>query len=195
MKPKRNSFPIVAIGASLGGLNAMINLLSGLSSKTGMAFIFVQHISPNHKSYLTELLSDKTEMKVQEIQDMDRIIPNSIYIIPPDKAIKVIDGHIKLIPRSNGSRPVSIDILFSSLAETYGKNVVGVILSGNMDDGTEGVMAIKRVGGITFAQESAQAPSMPLSAIASGAVDYVLPAHEIGKKLSELNDGDILKRD
>ncbi|MBK9320708.1 MAG: chemotaxis protein CheB [Bacteroidetes bacterium] len=194
-KTKNNPFPIVAIGASVGGLKAVTVLLNNVSAKTGMAFIFVQHLSPTHKSQLTAILSGITKMKVQDIEDMEKMIPDNVYVIPFDKGIKVTNGHIKLIPRTKRGKPVSIDILFSSLAETHKENVVGVVLSGNMDDGTEGLVAIKKAGGITFAQDrSADADSMPLSAIASGVVDFVLSANEIAKELSGLNVGGVLKR-
>jgi len=195
-KAKNNPFPIVAIGASVGGLKAVTALLNNVSAKTGMAFIFVQHLSPTHKSHLTELLSKITKMKVQDIEDMEKMIPDNVYVIPFDKGIEVTDGHIKLIPRTRQGKPITIDILFSSLAETHKENVIGVVLSGNLDDGTEGLKAIKDAGGITFAQDSsADADSMPTSAIASGAVDFVLSAKGIGQELSGLNVGGVLKRD
>jgi two-component system CheB/CheR fusion protein len=195
-KSKNKPFPIVAIGASVGGLKAVTALLNGVSSKTGMAFIFVQHLSPTHKSYLTEILSSRTKMKVHDIEDMEKIIPDNVYIIPFDRGIKVMDGHIKLVPRSKDGKPVSIDILFCSLALTHKENVVGVVLSGNMDDGTKGLKAIKDAGGITFAQDkTADADGMPLSAIESGVVDFVLSAKEIGEALSKLNEDGGLKRE
>ena len=194
-KTKVNPFPIVAIGASVGGLKAISALLKNVSSKTGMAFIFVQHLSPNHKSLLTEFLSKITEMKVQDIEDMEKMHPDNVYVIPFNKGIEVTDGHIKLIPRSTRGKAISIDVLFSSLAETHKENVVGIVLSGNLDDGTKGLKAIKDAGGITFAQdESAEADSMPASAIASGTVDFVLSAEKIGRKLSTLNENGILRR-
>ena len=195
-KTKNNPFPIVAIGASVGGLKAITALLNNVSANTGMAFIFVQHLSPEHKSHLTELLSRITKMKVQDIEDMEKMIPDNVYVIPFNKGIEVTNGHIKLIPRTRQGKPISIDILFSSLAETHKENVVGVVLSGNLDDGTEGLKAIKDAGGITFAQDSsADADSMPTSAIASGVVDFVLSAKGIGQELSSLNVGGVLKRD
>lgn len=194
-KAKSNPFPIVAIGASMGGLKAVSALLNNVSSKTGMAFIFVQHLSAAHKSHLTEILSKRTKMKVQDVEDMEKMVPDNVYVIPFDKGIKVTNGHIKLVPRSKSGKAVSIDVLFSSLAETHKENVIGVVLSGNLHDGTEGLKAIKNAGGITFAQDdSADADSMPVSAIASGVVDYVLSANEIGEELSKLNMNGILKR-
>jgi len=178
------NFPVVAIGSSAGGLEAALELFKNLSPTTGMAYIYVQHISPTHKSMLTPILSKITKMKVQEIENMEYIIPNNIYVIPNDKGIEVTDGHIKVIPRSKGGVAVSIDILFSSLAETHKENVVGIILSGNAHDGTKGLKAIKNAGGVTFAQDhSAKAKSMPTSVIASGVVDFILSPKEIAIKL------------
>ena len=160
---------MVAIGSSLGGLKAISILLKYLPSNTGMAFIYVQHLSASHKSFLPSILSKISKMKVQEIEDMEKMEPNNIYVIPYNKGIEVTNGHIKLLPRSTKSSAITIDILFSSLAQTHKENVIGVILSGNASDGTHGLEAIKLAGGLTFAQdESAQASSMPHSAIAAG---------------------------
>jgi two-component system CheB/CheR fusion protein len=189
-------FPIVAIGASAGGLEAVSQLLKSLPSNTGMAFIYVQHLSPDHKSLLTPILSKITKMKVQEIEEMENMVPNNVYVIPHNKEIKVIDGHIQLLPRpKNSSANLPIDVLFSSLAETHKDNVIGVILSGNANDGTKGIKAIKEVGGLTFAQDdSAQAGSMPESAIASGMVDYILSPKEIAHELTRLSKSGFLMR-
>ena len=188
LKNKEKHFTVVAIGASAGGLEAVSELLKNLPSSTGMAFIYVQHLSPDHKSLLTPILSKLTKMKVQEIDDMELIKPNNVYVIPPNKGIKVTDGHIKLFPRSRGVPTISIDVLFTSLAETHKKNVMGVILSGYASDGMKGLKAIKDAGGVTFAQDdSAQAGSMPKSAIASGIVDFILPPKKIAAKLALLS--------
>ena len=187
-KKDKADFTVVAIGASAGGLEAVSILLKNLPADTGMAYIYVQHLSPNHKSFLTSILSKLTTMKVQEIENMEYILPNNVYIIPPDKEIEVIDGHIQLFPRSD-TRTINltIDFLFSSLAETHKSNVVGVILSGYASDGVIGMKAIKAAGGITIAQDnSAQAGSMPNSAIAAGVVDFVLSPKEIAAELVHL---------
>ncbi|MDH4472873.1 MAG: CheR family methyltransferase [Fluviicola sp.] len=188
-KGEKESFTVVAIGASAGGLEAITNLLQHLSSSTGMAYIFVQHLSPDHKSMLTELLSKQTEMKVQEVEDMEKMEPNNVYVIPFDKEIKVTNGHIKLIPRSNNkSTNLSVDILFTSLAITHKENVIGIVLSGNGSDGTVGLKDIKLAGGLTFAQDdSAKFGSMPKSAIAEGVVDFVLSPKEIAEEISKLS--------
>ena len=191
---KSNPFPVVAIGSSAGGLEAASELFKNLSPVTGMAFIYVQHLSPDHKSLLTNILSKHTKMKVQEIDDMEHMKPDNVYIIPNNRGIKVTNGHIKLIPRSKGA--ISIDILFSSLALTHKENVVGVILSGNGRDGTIGLEAIKKAGGVTFAQDNtAQSGSMPDSAIASGIVDFVLSPSKIASELTVINKTGQLKRD
>jgi PAS domain S-box-containing protein len=191
-----HSFPIVAIGASLGGLEAMTSLLENLPPNTGMAYIYVQHLDPNHKSYLTSILSKLTKMGVQEIDDMEQIAPNNVYVIPYNKIIKVTDGHIKLLPRPKNSSSISIDVLFSSLAITHKENTIGVILSGNGKDGTLGLKAIKDAGGMTFAQDdSAQASSMPDSAIACDIVDFILSPKEIAAQLTVFSKNGFLRHD
>ena len=193
-KVKENSFPVVAIGASAGGLEAMMELLKYLPADTGMAFIYVQHLSPDHKSMLTEILSKKTKMIVQEIDDMDLIQPDNVFVIPYNKGIEVTDGHIKLIPRSKSSTAISIDILFSSLAEAQKERVIGIILSGSASDGTIGMKAIKHEGGLTFAQDdSAKFTSMPHSAIAAGAADFILSPKDIALELSRLSKHPLIK--
>jgi chemotaxis methyl-accepting protein methylase/signal transduction histidine kinase/chemotaxis response regulator CheB len=190
-KLERKEFTIVAIGASVGGLEAITNLLNYLPADTGMAYIYVQHLNPEHKSILTSILAKKTKMKVQEIENMELISPNNLYVIPNNKIIEVIDGHIKLIPRPNNSSAISIDILFESLATTHKENVIGIILSGNASDGTNGMIAIKNAGGLTFAQDyTAQASSMPHSAIAAGVVDFVLSPKKMALKLVDYVAGD-----
>ena len=189
------SFTIVAIGASVGGLEAVSTLFRNLPSDTGMAFIYVQHLSPKHKSLLTTILSKITKMKVQDIENMEQILPNNVYVIPSNKIIKVTDGHIQLSARQEKEAIVSIDILFTSLAQTHQEKVIGVILSGNASDGTQGLKDIKDAGGITFAQDtSAQANSMPDSAIAAGIVDYVLDPVAIARELVYLSSHNFVKR-
>ena len=191
-----HSFTVVAIGASAGGLEAITQLLQNLSPTTGMAFIYVQHLSPDHKSMLTSILSKTTQMQVQDIDDMEKLIPNNVFVIPYNKGIEVIDGHIKLIPRSSGGPAISIDILFSSLAETHKKNVIGVVLSGSARDGTIGLRDIKLAGGVTFAQDdSARFVSMPNSAIADGTVDYIMSPKEIGIELTRMSQNPTLIRE
>ena len=172
----------------------MMELLQHLPSDTGMAFIYVQHLSPDHKSMLTEILSKKTKMKVQEIDDMDKIKPDNVFVIPYNKGIEVTDGHIKLIPRSASSTAISIDILFSSLAHAQKERVIGIVLSGSASDGTDGIKNIKHEGGLTFAQDdSAKFTSMPHSAIAAGVVDFILSPKDIALELARLSKSPFVK--
>jgi len=165
-----------------------MELLKYLPYDTGMAFIYVQHLSPDHKSMLTEILSKKTKMKVREIDEMDDIEPDNVFVIPYNKGIDVVDGHIKLIPRSESSASISIDTLFSSLARAHKERVIGIVLSGSASDGTLGLKDIKQEGGLTFAQDdSAKFTSMPHSAIAVGAVDFILSPKEIALELARLS--------
>ncbi|NEW79063.1 MAG: response regulator, partial [Gelidibacter sp.] len=191
-----NSFTVVAIGASAGGLEAITQLLQNLSPETGMAYIYVQHLSPDHESLLVPILSKKTKMIVQDIDDMEKIVPNNVYVIPYNKEIEVIDGHIQIMPRpKNKSSNLSIDVLFSSLAETHKENVIGVVLSGSASDGTRGLSLIKEAGGITFAQDdSAKFTSMPHSAIASGLVDFVLSPKEIAKEINWMSKHNLIRK-
>ena len=188
-------FTVVAIGASAGGLEAISLLLENLSPDTGMAYIFVQHLSPDHKSMLTPILSQVTKMKVQDIDDMEKMKPNNVYVIPSNKGIEVIDGHIKLTPRSKTGVAISIDVLFISLAETHKENVIGIVLSGCANDGTRGLKDIKLAGGITFAQdESAKYQSMPRSAITEGIVDFVMSPKEIAHEINRISKHPLVER-
>src|SRR6266404_7919579 len=170
------TFPVVAIGASAGGLEAMTQLLKHLPARTGMAFVLVQHLDPTHESALTSLLSRLTEMPVSEASNNMPLRQNQICVIPPNKLMGVSGRRLKLSPRKDTVSNLPIDQFFGSLAEEEGNRAVGVILSGNGSDGTRGLEAIKAAGGITFAQEekSAKYPAMPGSAITAGCVDFVL---------------------
>ena len=189
------TFPIVAIGASAGGLEAITQLLQHLPDDTGMAFVYVQHLSPDHESILSMLLAKVTTMKVQEVQNRMLIEPNNFYIIPPDKEMLVLNEHIKLMPRTK-ERVISlpIDAFFCSLAGNHKGGAIGIILSGSGHDGTIGMKAIKQEGGMTFAQDgSAKFSSMPLSAIAEGVVDFILSPKEIALELARLSKHPFVK--
>lgn len=190
-----NPFPIAAIGASAGGLEAITQLLKYLPADTGMAFIYIQHLSPDHKSILTALLAKATSMKVQEVKNKMPIVPNNLYVIPPDKAMVLEDGHIKLTPRAK-ERGINlpIDTFFCSLAEKHKDGAIGIILSGSASDGAIGMKAIKQEGGLTFAQDdSAKFNGMPKSAIAEGVVDFILSPKEIALELARLSKHPFVK--
>jgi len=188
-QPSRNeSFPIVGIGASAGGLDAFTQLLKHLPAHTGMAFVLVQHLDPDHESALAQILARVTSMPVREVEDELRIAPNHVYIIPPNTDMATGQGVLKLQRRQPGRAPHhSIDFFFESLARDQHECAIGVILSGTASDGTLGMEAIKADGGITFAQdESARYDSMPRNAIAAGCVDFVLSPENIAKELARI---------
>src|SRR5581483_3354279 len=172
---------------SAGGLEAFSQLLGAIPENTGAAFILVQHLDPQHESRLAEILTGVTPMAVVTAQDGVHIEPDHIYVIPPNTNIELRDGSLHISNREPGLH-LPIDIFFRSLAQVQGSRAIGVVLSGNASDGSLGLRAIKAECGITFAQDEATAKfgGMPRSAIASGAVDYVLPPAEIGRELARL---------
>jgi two-component system CheB/CheR fusion protein len=182
-------FPIVGIGASAGGLEAFRQVLGALPADSGMAYVLVQHLDPRHESILAELLSQSTKMPVSEVKGDILVEPNRVYVIPPSQDIGIVDGILKLVPRSQtGHLHMPIDYFFRTLAEAQGSQGIGVVLSGTATDGTLGLKAIKAEGGIAFAQDpsSAHFDGMPRSAIAAGCVDFVLPPEGIAQELTRL---------
>lgn len=187
----RKMFPVVGVGASAGGLDSFERLLRHLPTNTGMAFVFIQHLDPNHESRLSEILTQNTKMKVAEARDGMRVEPNKVYVIPPSMDMRILHGALRLEPRrKSDARYSPIDFFFRSLAAQQKDQAIGVILSGTASDGTVGMKAIAAGGGITFAQDAASAKyfGMPGSAIAAGAVDFVLPPQEIANRLARLRD-------
>ena len=177
----------VGIGASAGGLEAFKSFFSAMPATTGMAFVLVQHLSPDHKSMLAELLGRTTDMPVVEAADGMKVLPNSIFVIPPDSTMTISDGCLKVVkpapPRAT-RRP--IDTFFASLAEDQGENSVCIILSGTGSDGTVGAAFVKEKGGFTLAQaeyDSHALPGMPQSAAESGQVDDVLAVEDMPARL------------
>lgn len=169
-------FPIVGIGCSAGGLEALEKLLTHAPADSGMAIVIVQHLDPNHVSALPELLQHLTPMRVAEAVDGMAVLPDCIYVIPPNKDMSLLHGKLHLLdPVAPRGLRLPIDFFLRSLAEDRGDNAIGVILSGMGSDGVFGMRAIKEMGGLTLAQEpaSAQADSMPRSAIEAGVADIV----------------------
>jgi two-component system, chemotaxis family, CheB/CheR fusion protein len=184
------SFPVVGIGASAGGLEAFTKLLKHLPGDTGMAFVLVQHLDPTHASALTEILSRATAMPVTEVKDGMRVEPDHVYVIPPNTNMAILHRILSLMPRTEKhGLHLPIDYFLHSLAEDRRGRSVGVILSGTASDGTVGLKAIKAEGGITFAQDerSAKYDGMPRSAILSGFVDCILPPEGIARELVRLS--------
>jgi two-component system CheB/CheR fusion protein len=184
----RGSFPIVGVGASAGGLEAFSSLLKHLPLDTGMGFILVQHLDPEHDSALTQLLGRATLLPVTEVTNNLRVEPNHVYVIPPNTNLSVADGVLTLGPRPKTRTPHrSIDFFFEALAKDQRDCAIGVILSGTATDGTLGLEAIKAEGGITFAQDdSARYDSMPRSAVAAGSVDFILSPEDIATELARI---------
>ena len=177
---------IVGIGGSAGGLNAYKALLDALPSNTGMAFVIVSHILPTANSQLAQILSRHTEMTVMVASTAMPIRANHVYVIPPNADLLIESYTFKVVsPRTR--RNAQIDLFFTSLAEAMGARAIGIIVSGYDGDGTEGCKRIKAKGGTTFAQDmSAEVNGMPLSAQASGCVDFVLPVDKIPDELQRL---------
>ncbi len=181
-------FPVVGIGASAGGLAAFEAFFSGMPRNTnpGMAFVLVQHLAPDHKSLLTEIIQRYTPMPVFEVEDGVIVQPNCIYIIPPNCDMAFQNGALHLLDISKtDNQRLPIDFFFRSLAQDQHERAIGIILSGAGSDGSQGMRLIKSECGMVMAQspESIEFDSMPSSAIATGLVDYVLPAAEMPAKL------------
>ncbi|MDB6174196.1 MAG: two-component hybrid sensor and regulator [Chthoniobacteraceae bacterium] len=181
-------FPIVGVGASAGGLEAFLELLKHLPADTGMGFVLVQHLDPQHESALTRLLARGTVMPVCEVTNNLRVEPNCVYVIPPNTQMSLAGGVLKLTPRGTDRGATrSIDLFFEALALDQREKAIGVVLSGTAMDGTLGLESIKAEGGVTFAQDgSAKYNSMPHSAIAAGCVDFVLSPEEIASELARI---------
>ena len=183
-------FPVVGIGASAGGLEAFIELLSHLPIDTGMAFVIIQHMSPVQESLLSEILSRSTQMPVNQVADGMAVAPNQVYVIPPNVSMTIASEVLSLTPRGRGRRMfMSVDTFLLSLATERGNKAIGVVLSGGDGDGSRGLEAIKAAGGITFAQSegSAQVSRMPNTAVATGQVDFILTPEKIAQTIAEIS--------
>ena len=186
--PDSKQFPIVGIGASAGGLAAFEAFFSGMppDKNPDMAFVLVQHLAPDHKSILAELIRNYTRMKVFEVVDGVVVQPNCAYIIPPGRDMAFLNGTLQLMePTSPRGQRLPIDFFFRSLAQDQHERAICIVLSGTGSDGTLGVRAIKGEGGMAMAQnpESTEYDGMPRSAIATGLVDYILPTAEMPEQL------------
>jgi two-component system, chemotaxis family, CheB/CheR fusion protein len=194
---EQQPFPVVGIGASAGGLEAFLKLIKQLPTGTGIAFVLVQHLSPQHESALPGLLSRGAAIPVNEVRDGMRVAPDHIYVIPPNVNMALQDGILQLSRRVQGSLQTPIDFFFRSLAESRKSGAAGVILSGTGSDGTEGLKAIKSKGGITFAQDesSAKFAEMPRHAVEAGCVDFVMKPEAIARELAAFGQHPYLAQD
>lgn len=177
---------VIGIGASAGGLEALEAFFDNIPLNTGMSFCVVQHLSPNHKSMMNELLSRRSELKIATAENGENIEPDHIYLNPNDSNIIVKNKQFKHVPidQEKGLN-LPIDIFFNSLAKEYTERAIGVVLSGTGTDGTEGIKSIKAAGGMIMAQDpnSAQFDGMPNSAIDTGLIEYVMTPPELAKEI------------
>jgi two-component system CheB/CheR fusion protein len=183
---KSPKFPVVGIGASAGGLEALGKMFSNMPSDSGAAFVLIQHLDPSRKSSLVELLARYTDMEVIEIKEEMQVQPNKLYITPPNKNVGIIDGVLHLsVPKEPHGLRRPIDFFFQSLADDMEEYAVAIILSGFGSDGTIGIRAIKSKGGMVMAQDPnyAVSGSMPSSAIETDLVDYTAPPEKIPEDL------------
>lgn len=189
LKTGHKPVPVVAIGASAGGIQAAKELFGHLPVDTGLAFVYIMHLSPTHDSQLDHIIASATSMHVREAEHLMPIEANTVYIIPPNKDMEIIDGVLALMPRKPKPQiHLPIDQFFISLAERQRDGAIGIVLSGMGSDGTLGLKAIKVAGGVTFAQDaSALHQLMPQSAINEGVVDMVLPLKDIALELVRLS--------
>jgi two-component system CheB/CheR fusion protein len=174
--------PVVGIGASAGGLAALKELFRCMPADTGLAFVVVVHLSPKHESHLPDLLQSQTEMPVMQVSETVQMEPDRVYVIPPGCNLAAVDTHLRLSDlEEERNQRAPIDRFFETLAETQHRTAIGVILTGTGSDGTLGLQRIRERGGLTIAQDPAEAEyeSMPQSAISRGVVDQVLPLSEM----------------
>jgi two-component system, chemotaxis family, protein-glutamate methylesterase/glutaminase len=181
---------LIVIGASAGGVEALPALLGKLPEGFPGAICVVLHLSPHSPSYIPAIISRDSKLPARQAEHGDRLRPGYIFFAPPDRHLIITEDHLLHLghgPRVNRHRP-SIDVLFRSAAETFGPRVIGIVLTGCLDDGTAGLQAIKRAGGTAVVQDPADAaaPAMPQSALRHVAVDHCLPLAEIPPLLVKL---------
>jgi two-component system, chemotaxis family, CheB/CheR fusion protein len=176
---------VVAVGASAGGLDALERFFQGLPPNTGAAYVVIQHLSPDHKSMMANLLARHTAMPVVTVEHDMRIEADRVHLIPPASMMSASGDTLRLSPKNPRGLTLPIDLFFTSLAKEFGNRAIGVILSGTGSDGTRGSVAINDAGGFLLAQdpESAKFDGMPRSVMATGLVDAILPPEELGPRL------------
>jgi two-component system, chemotaxis family, protein-glutamate methylesterase/glutaminase len=185
-------FDVVAIGASAGGLHALGATLAPLDPSFPSSILVVQHLDPHHRSLMGDLLARQTKLRVKQAEHGELIMPGVVYIAPPDEHLLVGPGKVQLAHSQlvHYSRP-SIDLLFESVAGTYGSRSVGIVLSGSNRDGAAGIRAIREAGGVTLVQQpdTAEFKTMPQAAIATGCVDLVADLASMASLITELCQG------
>lgn len=177
---------VIAIGASAGGLEAIQEFFKAMPEKTSLAFVVIQHLSPDYKSFMDEILSRVTRLNIKIVTDGIPIEPDSIFLIPPRKNLSIYKDKLFLDDQDNTrGLHLPVDIFFRSLAKEKGKDAIGIVLSGTGSDGTLGTRAIKEAGGMIMVQDenTSKFDGMPRSSIATGLIDFVLPPNEMPKAL------------
>ena len=186
------TFPIVGVGASAGGMEAFGEIVQRLPGKLGMAFVLIQHLAPTHPSRLRDVLARSSHLAIHDIRDGMRVERDHVYVTPSDADVSIRDGVFTLVPRETDRRGLHlpIDAFFKALATECGHQAIGVVLSGTGADGTEGLRAIKAEGGLTFVQDPRDAKfgAMPEAAIHAGVADFVLPVAELVRELQRLGE-------
>lgn len=178
--------PMVGLGGSAGSIPALQAFFESIPPDTGMAFVVIMHLSPEHESLLAELLQRSTRMPVIQVQDTERVVADTVYVIPPRKSLQTLDGSLRLADMVvERGRHTAVDMFFRTLADTHGPHSTAIVLSGVDGDGAIGIKRIKERGGLTIAQDpdEAQHSGMPRSAIATGMVDWVLPVGSMAERL------------
>jgi two-component system CheB/CheR fusion protein len=189
VRSDRQDFHIVAIGASAGGLDSLERLFAQVPTDIGMAFVVLQHLSPDFKSLMDELLSRRTSLRILQADHDMLVEPNTIYLLPPMKEMIIRQRRLLLNDRDpRHGLTLPIDLFFRSLAHDVGERAVAVILSGSGSDGSRGAQEISKAGGRVFCEspDTAQFNGMPLSAMRAGIVDQVLPPEEIALAIAAL---------
>jgi two-component system, chemotaxis family, CheB/CheR fusion protein len=188
--PERGRLLVVGIGASAGGLEAFERFLGQTRPDSGLAYVFVQHLDPEHESLLVEILARSTSMPVEFAKDGQQIEGDHVFVGPPGARLLIEGGRLHLGPLTPKGNAITIDAFLTSLANDQHENAVGIVLSGTGSDGALGIRAIRDRGGMTFAQapQDARSDGMPQAAIATGSVSRVLPAPAIPAALAELLD-------
>jgi len=176
------SVPVVGLGASAGGLEALQTFFENVPEESGLAFVVVMHLSPEHESHLPEVLARSAPVPVTQVTEDTALEVDHVYVIPPNRNLKTIDSHLRLTPLEENRRDrAPIDHFFQALAASHDGNAVAVLLSGGGSDGSVGLGFVKEAGGLTVVQDPGEAafPTMPRSAVNAGHVDLVLPVRTI----------------